>query len=88
MPRISQKISIRFKNFKPQCIAGKIYSRHLFRNRGLTIACLQSDFAVNDQTKIYSLTTAQELIFRPQNRSCEAASTDQRKYLYIAESLY
>ena len=33
---IFQKTSIRFlKDFGPQYIAGKMYSRHLFRNRGL-----------------------------------------------------
>ena len=33
---IFEKTSIRFlKDFGPQCITGKMYSRHFFRNRGL-----------------------------------------------------
>ena len=37
---------------------------------------------VNDETKMCSLTTVKELKFSRRNRSCEAANTDQTKYLH------
>ena len=49
---IFQKTFNRFvENFEPQCITGKIYSRHLFRNRGF-INCRSSG-----RNQIYAFVT-------------------------------
>ena len=45
---IFQKTSIRFlKDFGPPCITGKIWSRHLFCNGGLSIVIINSDVILN-----------------------------------------
>ena len=56
---IFQKTSIRFlKDFGPQCIIGKMYSRHLFCNRGIIhfhkrLDCNTAKTTVYDQHDIF-----------------------------------